>query len=191
MKNITTKDYEPNGFVYTGQLKDWGKRKVYKAASEGLLYKVRNGVYAPLDALANNMVDISGIIPDGILCLWSAWNIHGLTTQIPNAYFVAIEAKRKVTVPAYPEFVLVYQSEPQLTIGVTKMMVGGHLVRVYDVERCVCDAIKHRNKVGIDVMSEILKNYLARPDRNLGKLTDYASKLRIRTILSKYLEAWQ
>lgn len=191
MNHATINGNVTDKWVYTSKMKDWDKRKVYKAASEGLLYKVRNGVYTPYDALASIMVDIDGFIPKGILCLWSAWNLHGLSTQIPNAYFVAIEAKRKVKVPSYPRFELVYQSEPKLSLGVIEMETGGLLVKVYDVERSVCDAIKHRNKIGIDVMAEILRTYLARPDRNLAKLVDYAYKLRIRTILNKYLEVWQ
>ena len=61
-------------------------------------------------------------------------------------------------------------------------------IRLYDVERCVCDAVKFRNKAGMDVCSEIINNYLERPDRNLSKLMDYARKLRVGTILEKYLQ---
>jgi hypothetical protein len=56
------------------------------------------------------------------------------------------------------------------------------------VERCVCDAVKFRNKIGIDVCSEIIGNYLERTNRNLSKLMDYARKLRVGTILEQYLQ---
>ncbi len=137
------------------------------------------------------MVDVDKIVPNGVLCLWSAWAIHGLTTQIPNAFFVAVESKRKVTLPSFPEFKLVYQSHPQLNMGVAEMEVEGYKVKVYDVERSVCDAIKYRNKIGIDVMAEILQNYLRREGRDLNKLLGYAKPLRVANILNKYLEAWQ
>ena len=106
------------------------------------------------------MVDIRMIIPDGVLCLWSAWSVHNLTTQIPNAYYVAIERTRKITLPDYPEFQLIYQSDKLLEIGVTEKTVQGFNVPVFDLERSVCDAIKYRYKVGIDVMAEILQTYL-------------------------------
>lgn len=54
----------------------------------------------------------------------------------------------------------------------------------------MCDAIKYRYKVGIDVMAEILQTYLTRPDKNISKLMDYAAKLRIRNTLKQYLEVW-
>ena len=62
------------------------------------------------------------------------------------------------------------------------------IVNVYDVERCVCDAVKFRNKVGMDVCSEIINNYLERPERNISRLMDYARILRVSATLEKYLE---
>ena len=136
------------------------------------------------------MVNIRMIIPDGVLCLWPAWSVHNLTTQIPDAYYVAIERTRKITLPDYPEFQLIYQSAKLLEIGVTEKTVQGFNVPVFDLERSVCDAIKYRYKVGIDVMAEILQTYLKRPDKNISKLMDYAAKLRIRNTLKQYLEVW-
>ena len=69
-----------------------------------------------------------------------------------------------------------------------KMTIDSFNIRVYDVERCVCDAVKFRNKVGVDVCSEIINNYLERPNRNLSRLMDYARQLRVGTILEKYLQ---
>ena len=68
------------------------------------------------------------------------------------------------------------------------MIIDGFNIRLYDVERCVCDAVKFRNKVGMDVCSEIINNYLERPDRNLCKLMDYARRLRVGKILEQYLQ---
>jgi hypothetical protein len=68
------------------------------------------------------------------------------------------------------------------------MIIDGFNIRLYDVERCVCDAIKFRNKVGMDVCSEIINNYLERPDRNLSKLMDYARRLRVGKIIEQYLQ---
>lgn len=72
----------------------------------------------------------------------------------------------------------------------TEKTVQGFNVPVFDLERSVCDAIKYRYKVGIDVMAEILQTYLKRPDKNISKLMDYAAKLRIRNTLKQYLEVW-
>ena len=68
------------------------------------------------------------------------------------------------------------------------MDIDGFKINLYDVERCVCDSVKFRNKIGVDVCSEIISNYLERPERNLSKLMDYARKLRVGSILERYLQ---
>lgn len=81
-----------------------------------------------------------------------------------------------------------YYTDKVLNVGVSKMTIDGFSVNVYDVERCVCDAVKFRNKVGMDVCSEIINNYLERPERNISRLMDYARILRVSATLEKYLE---
>ena len=154
----------------------------------GELYRVRPGVFAEASALANTMLDMDIIVPGGILCTYSAWEHYELTTQIPPAYCVAIPRKRKIVLPDFPPISLYYWSDHLLEFGITKESVHGHLVHVTDLERSVCDAIKYRNKIGLDVCAEILKTYLRRSDRDIPKLTGYAKKLRIMATLKKYLE---
>jgi predicted transcriptional regulator of viral defense system len=72
--------------------------------------------------------------------------------------------------------------------GITHTVIEGITVPVYDIEKSVCDAIKHRNKIGIDVSSEILKNYLSRKTRDIDKLMKYAKIMRVASTIKKYLE---
>ena len=134
------------------------------------------------------MIDIEAIIPGGILCSWSAWSIHQLTTTMPQAYHIAIKRDRKVVTPSFPSIELHHYTASILEIGVSKMFLEGYNIRIYDIERCVCDAIKFRNKIGMDVCSEIIDNYLVRLERNISKLLDYAKQLRVGTILEDYLQ---
>lgn len=180
-----------SSYVSSASIKEQGRTAYYKmleSARQGELIQVCRGVYANVDQLTSSMIDIDMIVPNGILCLWSAWNIHHLTTSIPQAFHVAIKRDRKVTIPSFPQIKLHHYTSTLLEIGVTVKVIEGIKVRVYDVERCVCDAIKFRNKVGIDVCAEIIDNYLSRKERNISKLMDYARQLRVGTILEKYLQ---
>lgn len=180
-----------NTFLSSADVKAKGRTAYYKMlddARQGELIQVRRGVYANIDQLSGNMIDIDAIVPDGILCLWSAWSIYQLTTSMPQAFHVAIKRDRKVTLPAFPKMEVHHYTESVLYIGLTIMKIDGFKIRIYDIERCVCDAVKFRNKVGMDVCSEILNNYLNRPDRNLSKLMDYARQLRVGTIITQYLQ---
>ena len=95
---------------------------------------------------------------------------------------------RKVTVPSFPKVEIHHYTETILALGVMRMEIDGFNIQLYNVERCVCDAVKFRNKVGLDVCSEIIDKYLKRTDRNLSCLMDYARKLRVGTILEQYLQ---
>ncbi len=180
-----------NSYLSSASIKGKGRTAYYKmleSARQGELIQVRRGVYANIDQLSGNMIDINTIVPNGILCLWSAWSIHQLTTSIPQAFHVAIKRGRKVIVPSFPNVEVHHYTESILDIGVTSTEIEGFAIRLYDAERCVCDAVKFRNKVGMDVCSEIINNYLERQDRNLTKLMDYARQLRVGTILEQYLQ---
>lgn len=185
-----TDKLKENGFISTKEVGHWQQQLLQAAVRNNKALRIKRGLYADIEALANTMVDIRRIIPNGVLCLWSAWSVYKLTTQIPNAYYVAIERTRKITLPNYPQFHLIYQSKELLDIGVTRKQVQGFDVPVFDLERSVCDAVKYRNKVGIDVMAEILQTYLQRPDKKISLLIDYATKLRVANRIKQYLEVW-
>ena len=182
---------ERNTYLSSASVKKQGRTAYYKmleSAKQGELIQVLRGVYANIDQLSGNMIDINAVVPEGILCLWSAWSIHHLTTSMPQAFHIAIKRGRKVSIPSFPRMECHHYTESLLKIGVISMIIDGFNIRLYDVERCACDAVKFRNKVGMDVCSEIINNYLERPDRNLSKLMDYARRLRVGKIIEQYLQ---
>ena len=63
--------------------------------------------------------------------------------------------------------------------------ISGYKVHITDMERSVCDAVKYRNKIGLDVCAEVIRTYL---NRNLARLQDYAKRLRVFNTLKNYLE---
>lgn len=182
---------ETKAYISSASVKEQGRTAYYKmleSVREGELIQVRRGVYATMDQLSSNMIDVEAIVPEGIICLWSAWSIHGLTTSLPQAFHIAIKRDRRIKIPAFPQIELHHYSENVLCVGVAEISMEGFTFRIYDVERCVCDAVKFRNKVGMDVCSEIINRYLERQDRNISKLMDYARQLRVANILEKYLQ---
>ena len=183
------KEQTVNGVMKTQEIREsqsyYGIRK---AVEEGSVVRLKNGVYASAEALADTMIDIERVVPKGVLCLYSAWAHYGLTTQIPGAFYVAVEKHRKVVVLQFPPITLCYWEQKYYEMGVVEAEVSGHRVRIYDLEKSVCDAVKFRNKVGLDVAAEVLKAYLARKDRNIARLTSYARQMRVASTLKGYLE---
>lgn len=180
-----------NKFVSSAEVRRQGRTEYHKLleeAKKGNMICIRRGIYASKEQLTDTMIDIESVVPGGILCLFSAWNIYGMTTSMPQAYHVAIKRGRKIVAPLYPKIELHHLSDYMLEIGVVEMQLDGYRVRIYNPERCVCDAVRFRNKVGMDVCSEVIDTYLSRQGRNLSLLSDYAQKLRISSVMQKYLE---
>ena len=108
----------------------------------GRIVRVRRGVYALNDGLAKQMIDVETLVPGGVLCLYSAWSFHELTTQIPQAYNIAVERSRRITLPDFPPIELSFMSQKAYELGIKEFVVDGFKVKIYDLEKSVCDAIK-------------------------------------------------
>lgn len=163
-------------------------KRVLRAVSRGELIKLRHGVYAVPEAAFSTMIDIDKVVPGGVVCLYSAWMHHQLSTQVPPAFCIAIESKRKIKVPTAVPVNLYYWKSENLQFGIERRNISGFDVLITDVERSVCDAVKYRNKIGLDLCAEIIRSYLARNNRNLSRLMDYARRLRVANVLNNYLE---
>lgn len=83
---------------------------------------------------------------------------------------------------------LYYWKKENLEFGIMDAEISGYHVRITDMERSVCDAVKYRNKLGLDVCAEVIRSYLKKPNRNLTRLQDYAKRLRVFNTLKNYLE---
>ena len=177
------------GFIRTDEVSGRAEYEhIRKAVEDGTLVRVRQGVYAEPTALLNTMIDVERIVPDGIVCLFTAWMHHQLCTTIPPSFCIAIDAKRKLKIPGELPMTLYYWKAKNLEFGIEERNISGYRVRITNLERSVCDAVKYRNKIGLDLCSEIIRSYIRKRERNLSRLADYAKKLRIEKVLNNYLE---
>jgi predicted transcriptional regulator of viral defense system len=179
---------------HKGYLKkqDIPDRKTYirllKMIESGKVERLKRGVYCYSDTMSDVMIDVDRIIINGVLCMFSAWFHYQLSTQIPQSFNIAIEKNHKAVLPDYPLISLYYWQKKYHELGVVRQKINGYTVNIYDLEKSVCDAVKYRTKIGVDVSSEILKNYLKRRDRNISKLIEYAKVMRIEKVLKSYLD---
>lgn len=188
MERITDIVNQRGGIVSAKDLTRAEYTRVLRAVGRGELIKVRQGVYATPQSLINTMVDVEKIVPNGVICLYNAWAYHRLSTTIPPSVCIAIETKRKVRLPDDTSVQLYYWKKEYLHFGIEEQEYSGYKVRITDLERSVCDAIKYRNKIGLDLCGEVVRSYLKRTDRSLSKLYVYAKRLRVANVLNNYLE---
>lgn len=127
--------------------------------------------------------------PDGVVCLLSAAVYYGLSTYIPSAVDVAISRNGNISKkPEWPAFNIHYFTQDRYSLGIVEKTEGRNSFRIYDLEKTVTDIVFYREKAGVEETKEILTNYLARNDRNLNRLIEYADKTKCGKIMRQYLE---
>ena len=167
---------------------DVNKYHLLKLVETGEVERLKHGIYKLTDYQTNEYFEIKNIVPNGIICLFSAWNYYELTTYIPHEFHVAIEKKSKVKLPDYPLIKLYYWDKNSLKTGKKTIKIDNTKIQIFDIEKSVCDAVKFRNKIGKDILNEILTEYLKRKDKNIDLLIKYSKILRVEKTLKNYLD---
>ena len=181
---------QKGGIVKLNEITKQGVNKYHllKLLEIGVVERLQHGIYKLSGCQVNDYIEIKKYIPTGFICLYSAWNYYGLTTYMPHEYHIAIEKKSKIRLPDYPPIKLYYWDKSVLFIGKKTVEIDNIPIDIYDLEKSICDVVKFRNKVGKDVLNEILNNYLNRKDKNIEKLIQYAKILRVEKALKNYLD---
>ncbi len=190
MKNEILKIFEKyDGVVPTGTLLDNGINhyQINRLLKENLISKLKHGVYKWKNDDENEWEDLTNLVPYGVLCTLTAALHYELTTFVSSDYHIAIPKKAKIVLPNYPPIKLYYWDTVAFNLGIIETVVQQTTIKMYDIEKTVCDIIRFRNKIGMDIAKEVLKNYLKRPNRNIAKLNEYAKKLNISTVLNNFL----
>ena len=172
---------QTNGIISTQYLLENGVSyyDIKHFLADETLIKLKRGLYKWAITETNEIVEVAHIVPKGVFCLQTACFHYELTTSIPSAYHVAILDEQHIALPNYPPIKVYYWNKTSFELGVTSIIVDNQPIKIYDLEKTICDTIRHRNKIGFDVLKEILKNYVNREDRNLNRLNHYAKELKI------------
>lgn len=158
----------------------------------GRLVREERGLYrlAEIELTGNaDLIQVAKLVPSGIVCLISALSFHGLTTQIPHKVYLAIPQAMKKPKLTYPPLDVVWLSRQVYSAGVENHALDGVSVRIYNREKTVADCFKFRNKIGLDVAIDALKEYLRLADRSIDDLLRYAAVDRVQKVMRPYLAA--
>jgi predicted transcriptional regulator of viral defense system len=157
----------------------------------GQLRQVARGLYASTEFEAtehHSLAAASALIPGGVICLLSALQFHRLGTQAPFEVWLAIGTKARKPTVSDPPLRIVRFSHRALREGVETRSVEGVKVRVTTPARTVADCFKYRNKIGVDVALEALREY-RRARRPIDDLTRAAQVVRVANVMRPYLES--
>lgn len=167
-------------------------RDIQKLVQAKKIVKVKPGVYRLADLQigeSNGLVEVCLAIPKAVIGLSSALAFHELTTFVPTAIMYAIPRADKPIKLSYPPTESYYFSKAQYKAGIEHHETKAGQIRLYGIEKTICDCFRFRSKLGEDIVTEGLKTYLRRRDRDLNRLMKYAEICRVKGIISQYVKA--
>jgi len=182
------------GYAQMKDLKAEGfhTRKIKSALEVGQIEKIKPGLYKLVDYPWNEeseFVDVCRAKESSVICLSSALEYYGLTTFSPPTITVAVPHNTDKFVLEYPPIQVFYFPFRFYQPGIENVQTLHGIVRIYNVEKTICDMFRYRKRLGEDLAIEGLKNYLKRQTSRIHKLREYAYILKVKTILLPYLKA--
>ncbi|UCZ57501.1 AbiEi antitoxin N-terminal domain-containing protein [Desulfurispirillum indicum] len=159
---------------------------------EGYLERIAVGVYALPDAPVSEgstLAEVATRMPRAVVCLVSALNFHGITSQLSPEIWLTIPRGSWKPDMQYPPLNLTYVSEPAYSFGIQEHVVNGVLVKVYSPAKTVADCFKFRSKVGLDIAIEGLREAWRSRKVTMDELMEAAEVNRVSKVMRPYLEA--
>ncbi|BDU53375.1 transcriptional regulator [Limnohabitans sp. INBF002] len=157
----------------------------------GSLVKVGRGVYAPAGRKPTELDDLGPIAikyPRLVFCLLTALQLHGLTTQSPHEVWVAVGQKARAPNIEYPPLHVVRMSDVEYGIK-TASVDGVVRIPVTDVAKTIADCFKFRNKIGLDVALEALRDAWQQKKVTMDELWQAAEHCRVANVMRPYMES--
>lgn len=179
-----------NGFVTTKMLKHEGIPTIYltRMVKQGNLKRIGRGIYATGEVMLDEYYLLYQKYQKAIFSFSSALYLHGFTDRIPY--------KMEITLPStynsshIDEDVIIHKVvEKYYSLGRTfKKTMFGNEVACYDMERTLCDLVRFRRKMDVEIFKKAITGYKSHPDRNFQKLRHYAKQFKISSKVNELLD---
>jgi predicted transcriptional regulator of viral defense system len=157
---------------------------------EGQLEKVGHGVYVSVDSIEDEMYSMQTKYPKLIYSHETALYLHGLSDRTPFEYSASVPSGYKVVGTVADRFKIYYVKKELHEQGVeTVKSAHGNPIRTYILERTICDLIRSRSRIDVQILNDALKRFVKLKSADYSILMDQAKKLKVDTVLKNYLEA--
>jgi predicted transcriptional regulator of viral defense system len=159
---------------------------------EGVIERVGRGLYQwPNKDMGRHqsLIEVSKLVPKAVVALLSALNFHEITTQNPHQIWLAIDRKAWRPTISYPPVRFVTMSGEALNTGIENHLVEGVPIKVFSAAKTVADCFKYRNKIGLEVALEALREGWSAHKFTMDELLKYAEICRVKKVMQPYLES--
>jgi predicted transcriptional regulator of viral defense system len=168
-------------------------KDIQQLMADGMIEKIRYGYYQWIDPEnLSEVIVILHLFPDAILCMDTALFYYGYSDRTPLQWHIAVskdsgKSRFKIDYP----FVKPYYVEPALLdIGRISGKIDGHLVRIYDKERTICDCLRYARKMDKEIFNKAIQGYINDSTKDIASLIRYAKALRVVKKLKDLIGMW-
>lgn len=168
------------------------RHSLYKLLDDGVIEQLGRGVYRLASMPSVSRPDILAVamrVPKAVVCLISALDFHGLTTQIPHRVDIAIPRSAGIPRIDHPPLAVKRFSDASYAAGIESHMIDGASAKIYSAEKSLADSFKYRNKIGMEIALEALNLYRSRKKVQPAEILKYARICRVERVITPYLEA--
>lgn len=182
---------ENHGIITTSQVTKQGipRRCLTEMVEANIIYKAERGIYTLPDVWEDEMYFMQYRFAKGIFSHETALYLHNMTDRTPIRYTMSFPLSYNLTNAKNYGIKTKSSTNELYNLGViTVLSPVGNKIKVYDIERTLCDIVKTRHHADIQVITQAMKMYASSSTKDIGKLMNYAKKLGVSSKISRYME---
>lgn len=171
-----------NGYLNTKDVVNNNIPRTYltKLVKEGKIERISRGVYAKKNVLVDEFVVLQSKSKNAIYSNTTALYLYGFSNRIPIKYDITINNGYNGTLQKDNNVNLFYTKKELLDLGVINYKLdSGNIIRVYDLDKTICDIIKNKKKIDAEIFNKAIREYFYSKKKNTLKLYEYAKKMNI------------
>lgn len=180
-----------NGIVTSSQVSEAGipRRCLSAMVESGKIHRVERGIYSLPEVWEDELFILQYRFSKGIFSHETALYLHGMTDRTPIRYTMTFPfSYNKGSVKRQGINAKLSTQEVYALGIITMLSPNGNPIKVYDIERTLCDIVKARHRADIQVINQAMKAYASSKNKNIAKLMNYADQLRVKPKVLKYME---
>ncbi len=171
-----------NGYLTTKDVTENNIPRTYltKLIKENKIERVSRGVYIKKNDLVDEFMVLQSKSKYAIYSNATALYLHGFSNRIPIKYDITVKSGYKGSLQKERNVNLFYTKRELLELGVINYKLNsGNIIRVYDLDKTICDIIKNKKKIDAEIFNKAIREYFYSKKKNTLKLYEYAKKMNI------------
>ena len=180
-----------NGYITTQEIvsNKIDRKFLSNMVKKGMLVRISRAYYGLPSYIEDEYYKLLSKSKNARFSMATALYLHNLSDRTPLIYNITVPYGYSGSLQKEKNVVLNFVKKEILDLGVIEMTSPfGMKIKVYDIERTICDIIKNKKKIDAEIFSKALKEYARSKNKNLTKLTKYAKTMNIENKVREYME---